>query len=619
MTIKYNKRNSKQRKLVVYSIIGGIALVANIASLVCTLISSASYSSIITLNATIASFVISCISILYCIVQDICQTSQTPPDRFVFKNKKDIPFVDREELIEEVLRGISQKIIAHQNYYSKSIRYGVRNGKTAFAERVCAELQEIKNKRGRGFCQFDPKVASKFGNIILVDYTTYKDSFEMHIKSDYVYIRGKINLVVVTNVRNQEFPWSENLKDPDIFFVLLNFNNISDDALLFQDDKIVELLHELQSVPSFAPLLQNKSKKQIDFMAEKLGRLSHNNIGTIVDLLTSNDFSLLMEMDASFVEFYLALRQGQYAKATKLYADLPLPPPQNKALEYKTRYEKANLDHFLGKYNDAYESLVCLLAEICNKDTFMNSNIGKAMYFDIILLQSHILKHLGRFEDSINTLQQVGTQDQNAVWLRAHFSVTILRLNELIQPSAEWGTLLRNLESMMEQFRNARKLVNSSYYYYETYHPIVEFYLKRFDRALIPSLIRQEEKAIVYYEVEERRYLTNCYFIKAEFLRISEQWREAEQYYTLCYDICTNNGDKDILYLIAITCKCLQQFENVHPKIPLDCDNIISECKQQEGYGFHHRIISTMELAIENAEYRGNWLAHYRSTITPIP
>ena len=56
---------------------------------------------------------------------------------------------------------------------------------------------------------------------------------------------------------------------------------------------------------------------------------------------------------------------------------------------------------------------------------------------------------------------------------------TILRLNELIQPSAEWGTLLRNLESMMEQFRNARKLVNSSYYYYETYHPIVEFYLKR--------------------------------------------------------------------------------------------------------------------------------------------
>ena len=322
MAIKYNKRTSKQRKLVVYSIIGGIALAANIASLVCTFISSSSYSSITTLTAAIASFVISCISILYCIAQDIRQTSQTPPDRFVFKSKKDIPFVDREELIEEVLNGISKRIVAHQNYYSKSIRYGVRNGKTAFAERLCAELQEIKNKRGRGFCQFDPKVASKYGNIILVDYTTYKDSFEIHIKSDYAYIRGKINFVVVTNIQNQEFPWSDNLKDPDIFFVLLNFNNISDDALLFPDDKIVQLLHELQSVPSFAPLLQNKSQKQIDFMAEKLGRLSHNNIGTIVDLLTSNDFSLLMEMDASFVEFYLALKQGQYTKATKLYADL---------------------------------------------------------------------------------------------------------------------------------------------------------------------------------------------------------------------------------------------------------------------------------------------------------
>lgn len=619
MTIKYNKRTSKQRKLVVYSIIGGITLAANIASFVCTLISSASYSSISTLTASIASFVISCISILYCVVQDIRQTSQTPPDRFVFKNKKDIPFVDREELIEEVLAGISQKITAHQNYYSKSIRYGVRNGKTAFAQRVCAELQEIKNKRQRGSFQFDPKIASKFGNIILVDYTTYKDSFEIHIKSDYEYIRGKINLVVVTNVQNQEFPWSDNLKDPDIFFVLLNFNNISADSLLFPDDKIVELLHELQSVPSFAQLLQDKSQSQIDFMAEKLGRLSHNNIGTIVDLLISNDFSLLMEMDASFVEFYLALRQGQYAKATKLYNDLPLPSPQNRALVYKTRYEKANLDHFLGKYNDAYESLICLLAEICNRDTFINSNIGKAMYFDIILLQSHILKHLGRFEDSIKVLQQVGTQDRNTVWLRAHCSVIILRLNEIVQPSAEWGRLLSNLESMMEQFRNARKLVNSSYYYYETYYPIVDFYSKRFDHSLIPSLIKQEESAIAYYEVEERRYLTNCYFIKAEFLRISEQWKEAEKYYTLCYDICTNNGDKDILYLIAITCKCLQRFENVQPKIPFDWDNTISECKQREGYGFHHRLISTMELAIENAEYRSNWLAHYRSTITPIP
>ena len=509
MAIKYNKRTSKQRKLVVYSIIGGIALAANIASLVCTFISSSSYSSITTLTAAIASFVISCISILYCIAQDIRQTSQTPPDRFVFKSKKDIPFVDREELIEEVLNGISKRIVAHQNYYSKSIRYGVRNGKTAFAERLCAELQEIKNKRGRGFCQFDPKVASKFGNIILVDYTTYKDSFEIHIKSDYAYIRGKINFVVVTNIQNQEFPWSDNLKDPDIFFVLLNFNNISDDALLFPDDKIVQLLHELQSVPSFAPLLQNKSQKQIDFMAEKLGRLSHNNIGTIVDLLTSNDFSLLMEMDASFVEFYLALKQGQYTKATKLYADLPLPCHPNKALAYKTRYEKANLDHFLGKYNDAYESLTCLLAEICNKDTFINSNIGKALYFDIILLQSHILKHLGRFEDSIKTLQQVGAQDQSTVWLRAHFSVTILRLNELIQPSAEWGMLLSDLESMMEQFRNTRKLVNSDYFFYETYYQIVKFYSKRFDHSLIPSLIRQEESAIAYYEVEERRYLTN--------------------------------------------------------------------------------------------------------------
>lgn len=403
--------------------------------------------------------------------------------------------------------------------------------------------------------------------------------------------------------------------------MFLNFNTstTSENALFFADDKIVNLLYELRNVSAFTALVSGKTQSEIEAIAAKLGSLSHNNIGVIVDLLTSNDFSLLLEMDAPFVDFYLALRRGQYDQAEKFYCALPSFPPQNNAIRYKTEYERANLDHFLGKYEETYESLNRLMAEVCCDGSFINSRAGEALYFDIVLLQSHVLKHMGRFSEATQTLSQVGEEYRNTIWLRAHFSVNILQLNELTQPCPEWGILLRDLDQKMRQFKSTRQLINSDYYFYEAFYPIVKFYTDHFDRSSIPSLIEIEEHAIAYYEVQERRYLTNCYFIKAELLRISERWKEAEKYYNLCYDIYCNNGDKDILFLVAFTCKCVQCFEAVSLNIPFDWDEAISECKQRDGYGFHQRLISQMELAISNKDFCKGWLSHYRVTITPIP
>lgn len=259
-------------------------------------------------------FLINCFSILYCILQDIRQTCQKPQPHFVFQNKHDIPFVDREDLIEEVLSGISEKIVAHRDYYTKNIRYGIRNGKTSFAQKLCWELQCIKDQKGSDSHNFSPKVASKIGNIYLVNYTDYGDAFGTHIKTDYTYIKGKLNLIVVTNFQNVQFPWNDHLKDPDVFFVLLNFNDTSEDALFFADDKIVCLLNSLKDLPAFSSLVSGKTQDEIEAMAVKLGSLTHNSIGAIVDLLTSNEFLLLLEMDAPFVDFYLALKRGNTFK-----------------------------------------------------------------------------------------------------------------------------------------------------------------------------------------------------------------------------------------------------------------------------------------------------------------
>ena len=197
MTDKYIKTSSKSRKLVIYGAICFFVVAVNTVTLIYGIFSHSGEEYGGWLITPIAGFLINCFSILYCILQDIRQTCQKPQPHFVFQNKHDIPFVDREDLIEEVLSGISEKIVAHRDYYTKNIRYGIRNGKTSFAQKLCWELQCIKDQKGSDSHNFSPKVASKIGNIYLVNYTDYGDAFGTHIKTDYTYIKGKLNLIVV--------------------------------------------------------------------------------------------------------------------------------------------------------------------------------------------------------------------------------------------------------------------------------------------------------------------------------------------------------------------------------------------------------------------------------------
>lgn len=618
MLIKYRKETQKNKKILIYVIIAILCVVFNLFDLIATYPISKNVDTTLQLIAPVASFAISCLSVLYCIIQDIIRSYREEQSQFIFEQTTDIPFVDREELLSDVLSGVLKKITEHGYYYIKSIRYGVHNGKRSFAHKLCWELQKIKTEKNKELYGFSPQVASRLGNIFFVNYSHFSESFEMHVKKDFVYVKGKLNIVVVLNSSN-DFMWSDSLKDEDVFFVFLNFNTNSEDELFFADDKIVELLHRIQTIPNYASISAGKNENEICAIAAKLGNVSHNNIGTIIDLLASNEFCLLVETDKSFVDFYLALKHGRYQEAAKLYDTLPDPSPTNKVLYYKLKYEAANLEHFLGSYEKAYQSLELLVAEMCIDKPFISSSLGENLHFNTTLLQSHILKHQGKFDDAACMLLQVDDNQKNILWLRSHFAINIFQLNEVVLPSQQWKVILDSLNEKMTTFLKQRKLINSDYYFYEAFYPIAKFYTSEFNRSIIPELVKIEDHAIAYYEIEERRYVTNCYYIKAELLRISRQWKEAEEYYSRCYDIYCHNGDKDILYLVAYTCKCLQEFEKVVLNIPFDWDAVISECKQQEGYGFHNRLISKMELASANQEIREYWLARYRVTINPIP
>ena len=618
MNVRYKKVWKRSRKITTYIFVSSTFIACNIFTLYDALVSGANDK--LRIAALVSSFLMECLGFLYCVVQDINNSIKETPPRFVFDNgSTGIPFVDREELLESIIQESVKRIQDNKCYYTRNIRYGERNGKTAFAKKLCYELQRIKDKEKGAISISCPQFAKQIGNIIYIDYASYADGFNSRIKSEFTYIKGKKNIVVIDNAYDNLCLWTDDLADCDVFFIFLNFNFNSDDALFFADDKIKELLIRLQTIPAFSSISAGKTQQEISTIATRLGSISNNNIGTIIDLLSSNEFAILLETDKQFLDFYFAIKHGKYAEATQLYQKIPTPPANQKTLQYKLKYERANLTHFLGNYIDAYVELELLLAEICNDQIFIETSIGEILYADIVLLQAHVKKHQGAFDNAAVLLMNVPESYRSIPWLRAHFSIDILRLNEMVQPTHDWDILLDNLLLKMDTFKEKRKIRNSDYFFYEAYYPIVCFYKSKFDKSLISDLIKMEDQAIAYYEKEERRYLTNCYFIKAELYRIAGDWKNAEEFYTRCYDIYCHNGDKDILYLVAIACKCLQCFEKIQLSIPFDWDSAIADCKKREGYDFHNRLISQMELASIDKDVCKYWLQHYRVTINPIP
>lgn len=577
---------------------------------------SCSFEKIVVLSS---SLLLECIGFLYVLIPDIHRTITNQSPQFIFEHDPSgIPFVDREELLSSVLNNIGNEISSGKNFCTVNIRYDKSNGKTAFANRLCYELQEFKNKApsAKKVPQISPR---DLGNIVYVNYQVYTDSFESYVKTNYFYIKKRKNIIVVDNSSGKIPDGIERLRDKDIFFVFLNYNVYADDSLSFTDDKIELLLNQLKGVIAFKELFEGKKDSEISSMASKLGELSNNNIGNIVSILSSSEFKLLLQTDKTFVDFYFAIRSGNYKTAEKLYEDISQRTVPSKIILYKIKYEGANLVHFLGNYKSALDELEQLDGEIINNFDSENEPILKSYRIDILLLKTHILKHMGSFDQAARELNNIPFEQNSLRWLRAHFSINILQINQYSSDSSDRKNILAQLSKYMSEFKQRRTTQNSDYYYYETYHPIVAFYQSNCDINCIPELLEEENCAIDFYDRNEQRYKTNCYFIKAELYRHCKNWIHAEENYQYCYNMYCYNGDKDILYLLAITCIYIQLFDHVKLNIPFDWDKALLECRKNESYYFHNRLISQFEEAKVDLDCYHRLENHYRTTINPIP
>lgn len=546
---------------------------------------------------------------------------------------KDIEFVDRDELTNFLLQQIEDGFTSSETWYvKKDLIHSNHNGKTSFAVHLCEQLQDIRTN-SKGITKYSA-IHKKIGNICMIQDLPRRE-VEKSIQAQPC-IRYKINVFVLVCMYPIDLP-TKIFRDPDVFFVVLNFcgspditPNLSENALSFPPDKIRILLENLRSNARFSGKLEPFSDEALAQLATKLGELAHNNVGTVISILKSDDFNLLLETDHAFFQFYTLIRQAKYKDAEKQYNQLPLPNASNPIYAFKHKYEHANLEHFLGRYIEAEKELSELLLELL-PNTGKSHNLA-VLYYDTVMLKSHVLKHQGRFDEAATQLMNFCPRETEKTlrWRKSRFSVDVFRINEQLRNKSpadyldstlQYHQILAELEQSMKEFQavRSRTMPDSTYYYHETFIPIVEFYLSGFDKRMIPKLLEIEDIAIDYYREHELRYVTNCYFIKAELSRLSEDWDNARIYYSYCLDVYAYNGDKDILYLLAITAKNIELYDGKKIFPNLNLDDILNTCKQADGYNFHRRLISQMELGQQNPLKREQEKFWHQRLINPIP
>ncbi|MBQ9124914.1 MAG: hypothetical protein IJY14_04395 [Acholeplasmatales bacterium] len=583
--MKYKKDFSKSNKIIVYI---AILIVIIITNIILAIFPFSDDEKIIIPSVIIALF-LDIVGMAYFIIQDIINVLKTESYQIFEYKEREVPFVDRVEIIDKIMSTTLPLLDKKDEFYvSFDFKFGNSNGKKSLSYKVCKELIKLRND----------KKNKKIGNVFFVNYS---EDLKDYLRQNILLINNKKNIIVVHNANNSDFQFlDDTFKDKNVFFIFMNFTNESKNSLDFDKDKIFILLNELKQNPKFRHKIPSNGD-DLNSLSNKLSVLSNNNIGNIITIILSDEFDILLETEYKFIEFYKAIRDANYPLAEEKFNNIRILTNRNKIYDYKCRYEHSNLLHFQCKYSLSLEIIDGLIDELSKYENLTQQHLVKKLYFDSVLLKSHVQKHMGDFKKSINTLaDSAPIFSDNLLWVRSHFSVNIFRMNELKPNSPDWEQILEDTKKMMIYFRNNRSNnKNSDYYFYEAFYPIIEFYDNKFTKAKINQLIKIEEEAITFYDKNERRYLTNCLFIKAEFFRILNNNREAKKYYKKCFEIYKSNGDLDILYLLAITEKYNKILNGHNYNIVPNFEDVIKECmSSNEIYKFHNNLSAFCSLEI---------------------
>lgn len=551
----------------------------------------------------IANIVVGFIEFAYFVIPDIINIKKMNDKKIYFKNEgieDDFCFVDREKILKEIDDSINKIIKTKRakrlnNFVIKNVESKPGNGKTTLCKKIINTL----------YSNGKIKYVDFIDN--LVDSEELNNYFKTH-----TFVKYALNVIVI-NMKKNLIDEIKKYKDIDILFIIIAQSNESNS---------LNLDLSIEDVKTLITYKNNEEMLKSDIEKEAYCIISITKNVSDILIIIKKGGSIYFD-DKIFIHFYNLINDMHYYEAMEYYKNNISEKFENSLGKLKATYEYANILHFMGKYSDSIEELEMLIARLPKE--FKDDELKEFIILkDSIRLLAHIYKHIGDFNYAYKLLTDKQNLFSNELsYNKSFFSILIFCYNQsFLDKNYKRIIYLDVLEEKLSAFKKQRNKKDEEYYFYETYYPVFFCYKNEFSEESLHTALKSIDIAINYYEKKYRRFLTNCYFLKAEIYRHLEMWENAKENYLKCFEIYENNNDKDILYMISITIEMINMFNKIQFSdipIQLNFEHCQEECIKSDQYSFHKQLfyyISQYKQDKETYKFLENY---FFSIVNPIP
>ncbi len=300
---------------------------------------------------------------------------------------------------------------------------------------------------------------------------------------------------------------------------------------------------EIENEKSDKVLLERFTKEDIQCLYKKkfgsdidaafLSRVYEYSKGNLKLIsLVFNDSASVNEFKNTSIYFYAIesfISNGDYSSAGRKLNELKqnFQIMHNEAYRFKIAIIEADLWHYQNKYIKSLEQFIAITSTRLDDDSLEYA----------IERQSHVNRHLGRFDDALNLCKNL----QESVRLQRSLGLNFLSY-VMYENRIYYDKAIGILQSMEQ---NLPMYVSDTRDSYSTYDAVYRAYIFNYNAAH-----KAIDKAINLYESTCSKFLTNCYFIKAEIYRHDKNHKKACEYYQKCLNIHRLNNDFDIYSLV---------------------------------------------------------------------
>lgn len=462
---------------------------------------------------TIITILIEILSLGYFIIQDLFNTYRTIQK---YGSLKLFNVIDRESLYNKVINELTNAPEKHVIYVNCA---GLNK----------LDVENIKQKLYEGLTDYRKNYSStkkelKIGNIYVpatletecFNETVFKNTTFSPKKTIYIFDMNSANYYFIKMIEKA-----------------LNNQPKKNNKSYKHNTYIVYLTDSTNE----AGIDTNLSKKDIDDilgMEAKKPIVSINDIKNVftIEALSENElYRDLLINDRNIITVLYKLKIGKYIEALKILIEQRFDISQKRYF-----FLLADCLHLLNLYEQAY--IILNHAQITHSDDSLLTQ-------EAMILRSHILKHMGRFnkedcrmeqeEDSSSILYNQDKRDKIAV--NMYFSNLLSKLKGRKEKYL-LETILQDIKNGIDFSKQAKveeSIKNKMYYAALTAH-------KRPEQSL-----KSLNETIEYYEKTDNRLRFNAYYIKAEMLRIANRFEEASSYYIKSSGILDGHFDLNLL------------------------------------------------------------------------